>query len=225
LNDVFVTTTFAARERELMRALDAAGVRITPITADVARSLSDAVTPQGIVAVVATPQRATLSDVIGRQPRLVAVLDDVQDPGNAGTIIRTADAVGADAIVLTPTSVDPANAKCVRASAGSIFHLPIVVAPTTDAIEALTQAGVAVMATDPRGDVDLDELEIRGGLRGPVAWVFGNEARGLPEEVLMAAKHRVRISISGRAESFNLAAAATICLYASSRATRMSQQS
>jgi TrmH family RNA methyltransferase len=207
-----------------MRSLDAAGTRITPVTADVARALSDAVSPQGIVAVVATPDACTLADLVAMQPRLVVVLDDVQDPGNAGTIIRTADAVGADAVVMTPTSVDPANAKCLRASAGSIFHMPVVSAPTAAAIDALSQGGVSVLATDPRGDVELDELESSGGLDGPVAWVFGNEARGLPGEVLSTTKHRVRISITGKAESYNLAAAAAICLYASSRSARRTTQ-
>ena len=203
-----------------MRSLDAAGVRITQVTADVVRALSDSVTPQGIVAVVATPRACSLADLVAMQPRLIAVLDDVQDPGNAGTIIRTADAVGADAVVMTPTAVDPANPKCLRASAGSIFHLPVVIAPVVDTIDTLTQGGVTVLATDPRGDVELDELELSGGLAGPMAWVFGNEARGLSSDVLSAAKHRVRINISGKAESYNLAAAAAICLYASSRSAR-----
>ena len=216
VTDVFVTTALAGRERELMRRIDAAGVRITPVTAEVARSLSDAVTPQGIVAVARSAGQMTVSALVASQPQLVAVLDDVQDPGNAGTIIRTADAIGADAVVMSPTSVDPVNSKCLRASAGSIFHLPVIVAPTAEVLEALAAAGMAVVAADPRGDVDLDELA-DGGADHRLAWVFGNEARGLSESTLSSAKHRVRIAISGKAESFNLAAAAAICLYVSSR--------
>lgn len=220
VTDVFVTTNLATRERGLMRSADAAGVRITAVTTDVARSLSDAVTPQGIVAVVRAARRVTLADLVARHPRLAVVLDDVNDPGNAGTIIRTADAVGADAVVMAPTSVDPTNPKCLRAAAGSTFHLPIVIAPTAEAISALAADGATVLAADPRGDVDLDDLATVVGASPRVVWVFGNEARGLSAATLSSAQHRVRIDIAGRAESFNLAAAAAICMYVGSRITR-----
>jgi RNA methyltransferase, TrmH family len=183
----------------------------------VARSLGDTETPQGIVAVVGQP-RHRLDEVLRGKPRLLAMLCGVADPGNAGTVIRTADAAGADAVLLTKGSTDPYAGKCVRASAGSLFHLPVVtglsVPPTVDAVR---DAGLSVLATTLDGD-PLDELD--DVLAGPVAWLFGNEAHGLTDDVLAAADRAVRVPIHGRAESLNLAAAAAVCLYATIRAQR-----
>jgi TrmH family RNA methyltransferase len=152
------------------------------------------------------------------EPRLVAVLHGVADPGNAGTVIRTADAAGADAVVLTAGSVDPYTGKCVRASAGSLFHLPVVTGVEADnAFPLLRATGLTVLATAADGTDDLDRLADDGGLVGPVAWVFGNEAHGLPTDVLAAADRTVRIPIRGRAESLNLATAAAVCLFATAR--------
>jgi TrmH family RNA methyltransferase len=183
----------------------------------VARTLGDTETPQGVVAVVGQP-RHRLGDLLRGQPRLLAMLCGVADPGNAGTVIRTADAAGADGVVLTRGSTDPYAGKCVRASAGSLFHLPVVtgvtVAPTVD---ALHEAGLTVLATTVEGD-PIDEID--DVLAGPVAWLFGNEAHGLPADAVSAADRVVRVPIHGRAESLNLAAAAAVCLYASARAQR-----
>lgn len=200
-----------------MRAAATAGVPIVVVDERVARSLGDTVHPQGMVAVVELP-RIRLDDVVRRHPRLVAVLCDVADPGNAGTVIRTADAAGADAVVLTRGSTDPYSGKCVRSSAGSIFHLPIVTgADARQCIDALRGAGLTVLATTTAGD-PLDEIE--DTLAGPTAWVFGNEAHGLADDVVAAADRQVRVPIHGRAESLNLAAAAAVCLYAAARAQR-----
>jgi len=144
------------------------------------------------------------------------MLSGVADPGNAGTVIRTADAAGADAVVLTRGSTDPYAGKCVRASAGSLFHLPVVTGlTTTPTIDAFREAGLTVLAATLDGDSidDIDDV-----LAGPVAWVFGNEAHGLDGDALAAADRRVRVPIRGRAESLNLAAAAAVCLYATVRA-------
>ena len=159
----------------------------------------------------------SLDDVLADQPRLVAVAAEISEPGNAGTLIRIADAMGADAVVLVGNSVDPYNGKCLRASAGSIFAVPVVT--ETDAggaVSALCRAGLQLLATTVDGEVSLDDAD----LSGPTAWLFGPESRGLPEELAAMATHRVRIPMSGGAESLNVAAAAAICLYQSSRANR-----
>jgi TrmH family RNA methyltransferase len=158
-----------------------------------------------------------LVDALAGGARLAALLWEIRDPGNAGTVLRTADAAGADAVVFSTGSVDPYNGKCVRSSAGSLFHVPIVrEADPLEAIAAWRSLGCTVLAADGGGDVDLyDLLPAAGGdgvLAGPVAWVFGNEARGLDPAIAAAADARVSIPHAGRAESLNLAAAAAVCL-------------
>ncbi len=178
-------------------------------------SLSDSVSPAGIVALCRFVDRP-LEHVLDGSPRLVAICADVRDPGNAGTVIRTADAAGADAVVLAGTSVDLYNPKTLRASVGSAFHLPVAIEPDVPAaIAAARAAGLTVLAADGDGELDLHEAGDR--LAGPTAWLFGNEAWGLPADVAALADHRVRIPIRGRAESLNLATAAALCLYESAR--------
>jgi TrmH family RNA methyltransferase len=134
------------------------------------------------------------------------------EPGNAGTLIRIADALGADAVVLAGDGVDPYNGKCLRASAGSIFALPVLEEPDVNAlVTALRQAGLAILATTLDGQLSLDDAD----LSGPTAWFFGSEAHGLSGEVAALADARVRIPMRGSAESLNIAAAAAICLYQS----------
>ncbi len=192
----------------------------SPITDDGLAALAETVAPQGIIAVCDTVD-VPLSDAVGRRPRLAAVLADIRDPGNAGTVLRTADAAGAGAVVFAGDAVDPYNGKCVRASAGSLFHVDVVRdRDPLSVVAALRDAGVTVLATTGYGDTDLDELADAGELAAPTAWVFGSEAHGLPDELLQAADHRVRVPIHGAAESLNLAAAAAVCLYASARAQR-----
>jgi len=186
----------------------------------VMRSMTETVHPQGVLAVCELLD-VPLEDLLARQPRLVAVCVDVRDPGNAGTVLRCADAAGADGVVLAGSSVDPYNGKAVRASAGSLFHLPVVVATDPSyAVESLRSAGLTLLATTGAGELDLDDALDDGTLADRSAWLFGNEAHGLPAELLDLADHRVRIPIRGRAESLNLATAAAVCLYASARAHR-----
>lgn len=186
-------------------------------------SLSDSVSPAGLVAVcrfVDRPLEAVLSPV----PDLLAICADVRDPGNAGTVIRTADAAGAGGVVLAGSSVDPHNPKTVRASVGSIFHLPIALVPEpAAAVRAAQDAGLTVLAADGAGEIDL--YDAGDLLRAPTAWLFGNEAWGLPAELADLADHRVRIPIHGRAESLNLSTAAALCLYASAHAQRAQPES
>jgi len=190
-------------------------IPLTSVDDHALKSLSDAVSPGGVVALcryVDVPVASALSGA-----RLVVICAAVRDPGNAGTVIRCADAAGADAVVLTGSSVDLYNPKTVRASAGSLFHLPIAVEPSVEAaVGAAKRAGLTVLGADGHGEVGLYDAP----LAGPTAWLFGNEAWGLPPGHAVLADHRVAIPIHGRAESLNLATAAALCLYESARAQR-----
>jgi len=186
------------------------------VTERAAKALSDTVTPVGLVAVCDVPSTSS-TDVLAASPQLVAVAVEISEPGNAGTLIRIADAMGADAVVFAGQSVDPFNGKCLRASAGSIFSIPVV--SETDAagaISALSEAGLGVLATTVDGEISLDDAD----LAGPTAWLFGPEAHGLTEELARSAAHRIRIPMPGGAESLNVASAAAICLYESAKAHR-----
>jgi TrmH family RNA methyltransferase len=218
----------AAMQRNLVIEVfvtEAALSRFGPILADVpvhivtdraAKALSDTVTPVGLVAVCEVPS-TSMADVLAGQPRLVAVAAEISEPGNAGTLIRIADAMGADAVVLAGNSVDPYNGKCLRASAGSIFAVPVVSeADAGGAVSALRSAGLQVLATTVDGEISLDDAD----LSTPIAWLFGPESHGLSKELATLAAHRIRIPMSGGAESLNVAAAAAICLYQSAKAHR-----
>lgn len=155
--------------------------------------------------------------------RCVVVLDRVADPGNAGTIIRTCDALGVAAVILTEGSVDPHNGKCVRSTAGSIFHIPIATdVPVGTLLPELDAAGLLIVAADAGGSVHLGTMGAEAVLNGPVAWVFGNEAHGVHSDFLAAAHETIAIDMAGRAESLNMASAAAICLYATAVAQRVS---
>jgi TrmH family RNA methyltransferase len=215
---MFVTAQAADRHPELLAAAD--GVAVHQVSGQVMETLAQTTTPQGVVAVCGFLD-VNLDSVVGAAPGLVVLLAQVRDPGNAGTVIRTADAAGAEAVLLSRGCVDVYNAKCVRAGAGSLFHLPICVdVEVSEAVPALRAAGVRVLAADGHGATDLDELAESGRLAGPTAWIFGNEAWGLPATVTGSADEVVRVPIHGRAESLNLATAAAVCLYASARARR-----
>nr|WP_246142707.1 RNA methyltransferase [Nocardioides rubriscoriae] len=204
-------------------ALVPAGVAVTLVDDRALASLSDSVTPAGVVALCRFVDRplAHLLEVPADRPRLVAVCADVRDPGNAGTVVRTADAAGADAVVLAGQSVDLYNPKTLRAAVGSAFHLPVAVEPDpAHVVRALQAAGLTVLATAADGEVSLHDAGDL--LAGPTAWLFGNEAHGLPDDLAALADHRVRIPIHGRAESLNLATAAALCLYESARASSRS---
>ncbi|MFI7484190.1 TrmH family RNA methyltransferase [Kocuria sp. M1R5S2] len=204
-------------------------------TREVLGAMSDAVTPQGVV-VVCRALDVPVADVLAARPRLLAVLARVQDPGNAGTVLRAADAAGADAVVLTAGSVDLYNPKTVRSTAGSLFHLPVTVgADLPELVAAARSAGCGILAADGYGALDLDRLQDASAARAagapdvedvaydlarPTVWLFGNEARGLSEAEKELADHRVAVPVHGRAESLNVGTAATVCLYASARAQR-----
>ncbi|MGW0062115.1 TrmH family RNA methyltransferase [Streptosporangium sandarakinum] len=221
VTQLFATAEAEVRHADIVAAAAAAGVPPQRASGEVMAELAQTVTPQGLLAVCRFVH-VPLDDAVTADARLVAVLAHVRDPGNAGTVLRTADAAGADAVVFTDASVDPYNGKCVRASAGSLFHLPVVTGtPVARAVGRLKERGLRVLAADGAGEHTLDDVD----LSGPTAWIFGNEAWGLPEEILELADDVVRVPIYGGAESLNLATAAAVCLYASARSQRAGSRS
>lgn len=230
---LFVRWSSARENVDLVELAKGASVPVYGVSEQNLATMSDTVTPQGVIA-VANDVDITLSELMGTKrtdpalPRkkhqrkdvsLVVICSQIRDPGNAGTVIRCADAFGADAVILSSDSVEVYNPKVVRASVGSIFHLPIVVGvPLEQAIEACRAAGMQILATD--GDAGTDLTDLEADLAGPTAWVMGNEAWGLPSESLELADHTVAVPIYGQAESLNLATAAAICLYATASAQR-----
>ncbi|MEV0036015.1 RNA methyltransferase [Streptomyces sp. NPDC050804] len=221
LTELFTTVEAAERYADIVDAARATGARVHHAPDTVLADVSQTVTPQGLLGVCRFLD-SPFEDVLRARPRLVAVLAHVRDPGNAGTVLRCADAAGADAVVLTDASVDLYNPKSVRASAGSLFHLSVVVGiPVEQAVRGLQEGGVRILAADGAGENDLDDELDADTMGGPTAWIFGNEAWGLPAETRALADAVVRVPIHGKAESLNLATAAAVCLYASARAQRV----
>ena len=229
VDEVVLTDEAARRYPEIAGSARAAGLTVRTGSAEVLVAMSpDA---QGVLAVARTWDAT--ATVLPERPRLVAVLATVRDPGNAGAVIRSADAAGADAVVLAGQSVDPFNPKVIRSTAGSLFHLPVLRAPDLGgALAALRAAGCTVLAADGSAPHDLDDLldlaaaaddgRVVPGpdLRAATAWLFGNEAHGLSMDEIDLADAAVRVPLRGSAESLNLATAAAVCLYASARAQR-----
>ncbi|WP_106847731.1 RNA methyltransferase [Blastococcus sp. Marseille-P5729] len=236
VEEVYVDAALTERHAELLALAAQRSVPAVHCDAKAIASLSDAVTPQGILARCATldvplhtlvdngrrPLETSQDDNARiHRPRLLAVPVDVRDPGNLGTIIRCADASGSDGIAVLGDSVDVYNPKTVRSTAGSLFHSPIAVqGDTVAAIRSMQAGGLQVIATEGEASLDLDDAIDTGRLERPTAWLFGNEAHGLPDEIAGLADLRIRIPIRGLAESLNLSTAAAICLFASARAHR-----
>ncbi len=218
VTQLFVTSPAQARHADLIRLAAAQGAEVSAVSGEVMTELAQTITPQGVLAVCRFID-VPLAQVSARAPALAVILANVRDPGNAGTVLRTADAAGAGGVIFAGSSVDPYNSKAVRASAGSLFHLPVVTgSPVEDAVRALRERGLRVLAADGGAASTLDDLEAAGQLGQPTAWLFGNEAWGLPADILALADEAVAVPIYGQAESLNLAAAAAVCLYASARA-------
>jgi TrmH family RNA methyltransferase len=215
VHELFVTEVAAFRNSELVAEAAELGVPVSTATDRAVDGLSETVTPQGIVAVCELLD-VSLDDALAA-PTLVAVLVGVSDPGNAGTVTRVADAAGASAVIFAGDTVDPHNGKCVRASTGSIFHLPLARSrSTTGVLDACRAAGLRLIAADGHATADLYAVD----LTQPTAWVFGSEAHGLDAEPLAAVDEVVQVPIYGKAESLNLATAAAVCLYTSAQAQR-----
>lgn len=191
------------------------GLDVHAVTNEVMSRLTSTVTPQGLVGVAGFVDVPLAEVPVGG---CTVLLHDVRDPGNAGMVVRSADAAGASCVVFTGSSVDVYNAKTVRASAGSLFHAPVVrSAGIAEAISMLGSRGVRVLAMDANGNEDL----YRTDLSAPVAFVLGNEAHGLPDEVRELAGATVKVPHVGPAESLNLAAAATVCVFEWARRRRI----
>ncbi len=188
------------------------GVRLVTATARVVAACSQVETAQGIIAVVAHP-RAALSDVLASPRLIVVIADRIQDPGNLGAIVRIADAAGASAVVSTTGSVDARNPKAVRATMGSLFHLPVATAPTPQLIVALRERRVRILLADPAGSSDYTQVDYRP----PIAVVLGNEGEGPDPLWRTASPTAVRIPLYGRADSLNVAVAAALLLYEAGR--------
>jgi len=199
----------AARVADLLTLARARGLVPREVSERRMKALSGTVTPQGVLAVVRRPAR----DPAGLWEAglsLVVVLDGLQDPGNVGTVIRAADAAGADAVVCTAGTCDPFGAKAVRSSMGSVLHLPVYTGATAGETAAgLSARGVRILVADPFGPLPLAGED----LKGPVAVVLGSEGRGPGPDWRPYDVRRVRIPMPGRAESLNVALAAGIILY------------
>jgi len=220
VGEVIVSASAVERVPELMALASRVEAPVTVASEAVLNVLCETVTPQGIVAVVDFLD-VPLGVVLDGRPQLVALLADARDPGNAGSVVRAADAAGAAAVIFAGDSVDPYNGKVVRASVGGLFHLPIVTGVSlADAVQQLRASTMQVLVADGAGDTDLDSRELAARLRDPTGWVFGNEAWGVTSDTLALADAVVRIPIYGAAESLNLATAAALCLYASASAQR-----
>lgn len=219
IEELFVTPTALERHSELRGLAEEAQLEVVFASEEAIDAMADTRTPQGVIA-VCRQFPSSIRDALSGSPKLVAILEEVRDPGNLGTIIRAADAAGADAIILTGRTVDLYNSKVVRSSTGSIFHLPIAVEVTLDvATSRARDAGLRVVAADIDGS-DLLSARDSGELAQPTAWLFGNEARGLDAEQLAYADATLSVPIYGQAESMNLATAASVCLYESAFAQR-----
>lgn len=219
VREIFATPSALEKHRDIAALLDAKHLDVQFISEEVLSALSDTVTPQGFVA-VGEQHAQSAKKLFARQPRLVVIMEEVRDPGNAGTIIRAADAAGADAVIFSGRSIDPFNPKVVRSTTGSLFHVPIAVVEDLSTVIALAKsAGLQVLAADVSGD-DLRELRATNTLEQPTAWLFGNEARGLEPAAVALSDRAIRVPIYGSAESLNLATAASVCLYESAFSQR-----
>jgi RNA methyltransferase, TrmH family len=209
---VLATERAAARHAGMLNAARSAGAKLLLVAEPLLAGLAQTATPQGLVAVL--PSVTRLLDGLPAAPRLVCVLAEVRDPGNAGAVIRTADAFGADAVATTSGSVDPQSPKAARAAAGSLFHLPVVAGvPWPDLRAALRERRLRLVGADPHAPATVEAAP----LEQPVALILGNEAHGLPDAVRDGLDLVVRVPLAGRAESLNLAAAAAVLLYEAAR--------
>ena len=220
VTELLVGDDVVERHQDLLAAAVRSGVRVATVPPALLATLADTVTPQGVLALCGTVD-LPLEEALAGSPRLVVLCDQVRDPGNLGTVVRCADAFGADAVLVSAGSVDLYNAKTVRASTGSIFHLPVAL--EVDLAAAVARArglGMAVYGADGGGHVSVEDLAAAGRLDRPVLWVMGNEAWGLPPEHAALLDDLVALPMYGRAESLNLSTAAAVFLYATATAQR-----
>lgn len=177
---------------------------------EVFRSLSDTVNPQGIMALVKMPEYS-LGQIIHSAPEnaMFLILDDIRDPGNLGTIIRTAEAAGAGGVILSRGCADIFNPKVIRSTMGSIFRVPFVTDYLPSAVDVLKENKTSVYAAALDADIYYNEETYEGRC----AFVIGNEARGVSEEVMKLADKKIKIPMAGRVESLNAAVSAAVIMY------------
>jgi TrmH family RNA methyltransferase len=201
-------------ENEVIERAYGRGARVFDLAPGVVERVADTVTPQAIMAVIGYAT-ARLDEVEARSMVMVCV--DVRDPGNAGTMIRTADAAGVEAVICCDGTVDPTNPKTVRATSGSLFHLPVVWGVgLDDAIGSLRGKGFTTIGAVVRGGADYVTVD----WRRPVALVFGNESSGLGPAVADLLDEQVSIPMGGRAESLNVASSAAVLCFDALRQRR-----
>lgn len=201
---------------DLLAQASAAGATVRHVAPGALAKVTDAVTPQPVAAIARIPA-VGLEEAVAAAGPLALVLVGVADPGNAGTLLRSAEAAGAGAVVFCDGSVDPFGPKCVRSSAGSLFRLAVVrEAPADEALRALRGAGLATVGTVARDGRPYDVHD----LSRPTAFVLGNEARGLPDEVASQVGAAVTIPMAGRTESLNVGMAGTVLCFESLRQRR-----
>ncbi len=212
VRDLYLTPEAAQRYAvDIVEPAREAALWVHEVTPEVLEAMGEAEAPQGVLAVVGT-ENVSLEAVLAAAPRLLVLLTEVRDPGNAGTVIRGADAAGADAVLVSRGSVDVTSPKVVRSTAGSLFHLPVVTGLDVEATLAeLARHGIRTYAADGSGATLLPDVD----LAPAHCWVMGNEAHGLAGVVRAGCDDVVRVPIHGRVESLNLAMAATLCLFAS----------
>ncbi|WP_238442595.1 TrmH family RNA methyltransferase [Desulforamulus reducens] len=186
------------------------GVEVLAVSDAIMKELSDTETPQGMLAVLRQPDY-TLEDIIRPdQKPLVVIVDGVQDPGNLGTIIRSADAAGASGVILLKGTVDIYNPKTLRATMGSLFHLPVIqVSDVNEALEYLASIGVTLLVGEPAGGIPV----FKANLQTPVGIIVANEGAGPREEIFRYNHQKITIPMPGCAESLNVAIATSIILY------------
>ncbi|MDX9714635.1 MAG: RNA methyltransferase [Dissulfurispiraceae bacterium] len=210
IHNIFFTSAFSKKSegRRLLKKAEADNVRLIEVDEALISKISDAVTSQGVAAVVDMPAISLAGITLSALP-LIVVCDGLQDPGNLGTIIRTADAAGADAVVLLSGCCNPYNPKSVRSTAGSIFNIQVVSSSVSEFIDYALSGGISICCSSARGSMSVFEAD----LLKPLAMVFGSEAHGIDESIVSAAGFSVAIPMQGGTESLNVASSAAVCLY------------
>jgi TrmH family RNA methyltransferase len=195
---------------------------IIEVSPEVMKAMTDTVTPQGLLAIAQIPQNSLADFLAASKSELkIAYFWQIQDPGNAGTVIRAADAFGFDAVIFSDNSVDIYSPKVVRSSAGSHWHIPLFTSISEGELKTqLSGKAFEIYGTDASGGLELLTAANESKNRSAI-WVFGNEARGLDAKVISTlGATQVAIPISGKAESLNLATAASVVMYAVSAARK-----
>jgi len=208
IEKILVTEEFIEKQKDFIKILQDKKIPVIGISEKIARTISDTVTPQGVFG-VAKFKIKNIYDLSIKNPTLIVIADRIQDPGNLGTIIRASEALGADAILITPGTCNPFSGKVLRASAGSIFFIPVIKATVKEIGDFILSKNLNFVITEPSGkrvsfDVDFTK---------PVAVAFGNEAKGVSSELRAISHIACSIPHKGKTESLNVAMSATAFLY------------